>query len=90
MFMLFFCNPFIAYLVFKGRGAIEVHYSLLLQIYGYSFSIFIPVTLAYIIAEPLYNLRVFILLASAAISLYYLYKETREYIVKYFDEKTFN
>jgi hypothetical protein len=69
--------------VFKGKGAVEVTYSLLLQIYGYSFTIFIPVTFAYIIAEPLYNLRVFILLVAAAISLYYLYKETREYTVKY-------
>lgn len=89
MFILFFCNPFIAYLVFKGKGAFEVTYSLLLQIYGYSFTIFIPVTFAYIVSEPLYNLRIFILLASAIISLYYLYKETREYSGKYFDEKTF-
>ena len=89
MFLLFFCNPFIAYLVFKGKGALEVTYSLLLQIYGYSFAVFIPVTFAYILAEPFYNLRVFILLCSAGISLYYLYKESREYIGKYLDDKTF-
>jgi hypothetical protein len=47
---IFFCNPFIAYLIFKSKGALEVTYALLLQIYGYSFAVFIPLTLAYVIA----------------------------------------
>ncbi len=56
--------------------------------FGYSFAIFIPVTFFYILATPLQNLRLFILLASGIISLYYLYKESREYIAKYLDDPT--
>jgi hypothetical protein len=92
MITLFFCNPFIAYLIFKNKGAFEISYMHLLQIYGYSFSIFVPVAFIYTLIVPMYNLRVFMLLASGAISMYYLYKETRELIVKYFDDdssKTF-
>ena len=88
MGFLFFCNPFILFLVFKSKGAIDVTYSLLLQIYGYSYAIFVPVIFAYIMSIYLYNLRLFILVASIAISLYYLYKETGEYINKYLDDRT--
>lgn len=89
MTFLFFCNPFIAFLVFKSKGAIDITYSMLLSIYGYSYSIFIPVIFAYILAGFLYRLKIFILLVSGAISLYYLYKETGEFIQKYLDEKTY-
>jgi hypothetical protein len=85
MIVLFFGNPFIAYLVFKNKGAFEANYIQLLHTYSYSFTIFIPVALLYL-AVPLYRLRIFILLASGAISVYYLYKETKEIMVKYFDE----
>jgi hypothetical protein len=88
MTFLFFCNPFIAYLVFKNKGAFEVTYTQLLQVYGYSFTIFVPVAVVYIIAAPLYRLRLFILLVSGAISVYYLYKETKDFITKYFDDNT--
>lgn len=91
MSLLFLCNPFIAYLVFKNKGAFEVTYMQLLHIYGYSFAIFIPVAIFYL-AIPLYRLRWFILISAGAISLYYLYKETKDIIIKYFDEgslKTF-
>jgi hypothetical protein len=85
MTLLFICNPFIAYLVFKNKGAFEVTFSQLLHIYGYSYTIFVPVAFVYL-SIPLYNMRWFILLSSGAISLYYLYKETREIMIKYFDE----
>mmetsp|Transcript_26023 Transcript_26023/g.25244 ORF Transcript_26023/g.25244 Transcript_26023/m.25244 type:complete len:122 (+) Transcript_26023:526-891(+) len=88
LFFFFFCNPFIAYLVFKGKGAIEVSYTLLFQIYAYSFSIFLPATLVYIMSSAFYRVKLFFLVISAGISLYYLYKEMREYIEKYFDETT--
>ena len=82
-------NPFVCYLIFKYRGAIEVTYSGLFQIYGYSFAIFIPLAIINCILIPLNRLRIFLLLASGAISLYYLYKETKEYLTKYIvDEST--
>jgi len=88
MVTIFFCNPFIMYLIFKNKGAFEIGYVQLLHVYGYSFAIFVPVAFVYSLAVPMYNLRVFMLLASGAISVYYLYKETREIIEKYFDENS--
>jgi hypothetical protein len=85
MTLLFICNPFIAYLVFKNKGAFEVSFVELLHIYGYSYTIFIPVAFLYLVI-PLYNMRLFILLSSGAISLYYLFKETKEIMNKYFDD----
>lgn len=88
MLTIFFCNPFIVYLIFKNKGAFEISYVHLLQIYGYSFAIFVPVAFIYSLAVPMYNLRIFMLLASGAINVYYLYKETRELITKYFDDNS--
>lgn len=86
---MFIVNPFVSYLIFKNRGAIEVTYASLFQIYGYSFAIFIPLALVNCVLMPLNRMRVFLLLASGAISLYYLYKETKEYLTKYIvDEQT--
>ncbi len=85
---MFIVNPFIAFLVFKNKGAIEVSYANLLQIYGYSLAIFIPLCLVNCLLMPLNRLRIFLLLCSGAISLYYIYKETKEYLTKYMDEHT--
>lgn len=90
MFFLFIINPFIAYLVFKNRGAIEVTFVHLLQIYGYSLAIFVPVAILNCFFISLNRLRFCLILASGAISLYYIYKETKEYITKYIDDKTLN
>jgi Flp pilus assembly protein TadB len=72
--------------VFKNKGAIEVKYANLLQIYGYSFAVFIPLAFINCLLVPLNRLRVFLLLSAGAISLYYIYKETKEYLTKYIDE----
>ncbi len=88
MFFFFIVNPFIAYLVFKNRGAIEVTFVHLLQIYGYSLAIFVPVAILNCFFISFNRLRVFLIIVSGAISLYYIYKETKEYLTKYLDEKT--
>lgn len=85
---MFTVNPFIIYLVFKNKGAIEVTYANLLQVYGYSFAIFIPLAILNSCLVPLNRLRVFLLLCAGIISLYYIYKETKEYLTKYIDEST--
>jgi hypothetical protein len=85
---LFILNPFIGYLIFKNRGAIEVTFAHLLQIYGYSLAIFVPAAILNCFLMPLNRLRIFLILVSGAISLYYLYKETKEYLTKYIDEQT--
>lgn len=87
MTLYFFGQPFVAYLIFKNKGAFEATYSQLLHAYSYSFAIYIPVSLLYI-AVPLYRMRIFIMLVAGAISLYYLYKETKEIMMKYFDDSS--
>jgi hypothetical protein len=84
--LLFVLNPFIGYLVFKNRGALEVTFTHLLQIYGYSLSIFIPLGFVHSILFGLSRLRLLLTLAGCSISLYYVYKETREYVVKYLED----
>lgn len=71
LLFMFTVNPFIAYLVFKNRGSLEVTFINLLQIYGYSFAIYIPLAIVNLIFIPLNRVRVFLLLCSGAISLYY-------------------
>ena len=52
-------------------------------------AIFIPVALLSCFLIPLARLRLFVLVVSGTISLYYTYKETKEYIIKYLnDEQT--
>ena len=75
--------------MFKNRGAIEVTFVHLLQIYGYSLAIFVPVAILNCVLLSLFRLRMFLVLCSGAISLYYIYKETKEYITKYIDDETF-
>jgi len=88
MSFLFIVNPFIVYLVFKNRGAIEVNFVQLLQIYGYSLAIFVPVAILNCFFISLNRLRIFLILVAGCISLYYIYKETKEYINKYIDDNT--
>jgi len=42
---MFLLNPFIAYLVFKNKGAMEVTFTHLMQIYGYAYAVFVPLGL---------------------------------------------
>jgi len=84
----FFVTPFIAYLIFKNKGAFEVSYLQLFMIYSYSFAVFVPTSLVYVLV-PLYRFRWLLLLGSTAISLYYVYKEVRELVQKYFDWESF-
>jgi len=88
LLLMFIVNPFIAYLVFKNKGAIEVTYANLLHIYGYSLAVFIPLALVNSALLSLNRLRIFLLLAAGCISLYYIYKETKEYLTKYIDDQT--
>ena len=85
MAFFFFCAPFVSYLIFKNKQAFEVNFPQLLHIYGYSFAIFMPLALTYVVV-PIYTFRWFLLLVGGCISLYYMFKETREIMVKYFDE----
>jgi hypothetical protein len=78
-------NPFVTYLVLKNKGALEVTYSQLTQIFSYSLSIFIPLGLLHCLLYPFARLRLLTTVAAVAISLYYIYKETREYVVKYLE-----
>jgi hypothetical protein len=43
--LMFLLNPFIAYLVFKNKGAMEVTFTHLMQIYGYAYAVFVPLGL---------------------------------------------
>lgn len=89
--LMFLINPFVAYTVFKNSGAIEVTFSHLLQIYSYSLTIFVPLGFVHCFIYPLARLRLILTVAAACISLYYIYKETREFVVKYLegqDEQT--
>jgi hypothetical protein len=83
--LMFLLNPFIAYLIFKNRGAIEVTYIHLLQIYGYSLAVFVPLGFVHCLIYPLSRLRLLLTIAAAGISMYYVYKETREFVVKYLE-----
>jgi hypothetical protein len=89
---MFILNPFVGYLVFKNRGALEVTFIQMTQIYGYSLSVFIPLGFLHCILYPLARLRLLTTIAAACFSVYYIYKETREYVVKYLecaDENTY-
>lgn len=55
----------------------------MLQIYAYSLSIFLPLGLVHLLIYPLARLRLLTTIASCIISVYYVYKETREWVVKY-------
>ena len=83
--LMFLVNPFIAYLVFKNRGAMTVTFTHLLQIYGYSLTIFVPLCLVHCILYPLSRLRLLLTIASCCISVYYVFKETRDYVMKYLE-----
>ena len=83
--LMFLLNPFIAYLIFKNRGALEVTYTHLLQIYGYSLAVFVPLGFLHCFIYPLSRLRLLLTVAAGCISLYYVYKETREFVVKYLE-----
>jgi hypothetical protein len=78
-------SPFVTFLVFKNKGALEVTFIQLMQIFGYSLSIFIPLALIHCVFYPLSRLRLLTTIAATGISLYYIYKETREYVVKYLE-----
>lgn len=83
--LMFLVNPFIAYLVFKNRGAMEVTFTHLLQIYGYSLAIFVPLGFLHCMIYPLARLRLILTIAASCVSVYYIYKETREYVIKYLE-----
>lgn len=87
--LMFIVNPFVAYLIFKNKGAIDVTFTNLLQIYGYSLAIFVPVSIISCVLISLSRLRLFLILVSGAISLYYMYKETYEYVKKYIDADSY-
>jgi hypothetical protein len=90
--LMFLGNPFIAYLVFKNKGALEVTFTHLLQIYGYSLAVFVPLGFLHCLLYPLGRLRLVLTVAAVCISLYYIFKETREFVVKYLegqDQETF-
>jgi len=83
---MFLLNPFIAYLVFKNKGAMEVTFIHLFQIYGYSLAVFVPLGFVHCVFYPLSRLRLILTVAASCISLYYIFKETREYVVKYLED----
>jgi len=83
---LLLINPFVGYLVFKNKGAIEVTFTHLLQIYGYSLTVFIPLGLIHCFLFGLDRLRLILTVAACAVSMYYVYKETREFVVKYLED----
>ena len=85
MLLFFLLNPFVCYLLFKNKGAMEITFISLLQIFGYSLAIYIPLALINCVFYPLDRLRIFMILVAAWISLYYVYKETKEHLDKYFD-----
>lgn len=87
--IMFILNPFVAYLIFKNKGAIDVTFTHLLQIYGYSLAIFVPVSIISCVIISFSRLRLFIIIVSGAISLYYVYKETYEYVKKYIDADSY-
>ncbi len=88
MLFIFILNPFVAYLVFKNKGALEINYISLLQTYGYSFAIYVPLAIINCLLAPLNRLRVFLIIVASAISIYYIYKETKEQLDKYFDSQS--
>ena len=89
LILFFFCNPFGAYLVFKNKQAFEVSFTQLLHIQGYAFTNFIPFAFLYLVVTSyLWKLRLLMLASAGGISLYYMYKETKEAMVKYLDEET--
>jgi len=49
----------------------------------------VPLAILNCILMPLNRLRIFLMIASGAISLYYIYKETKEYLTKYIDDQSF-
>lgn len=81
-------TPFISYISFKNKGALEVTFVQMLQIYGYSLVGFIPLALVSVALPGFYRLKIVLLLATGACSLYYTYKETIETAQKYFDHQT--
>lgn len=82
-----FLSPFIAYLILKNKGALEVTFVHLFQIYGYSLAIFIPLGFIQCLFYPLNRLRLILTIAGGCISIYYVFKEMREYLVKYLESQ---
>ena len=57
----------------------------MMQIYGYSLSIFIPLGFLHCLLYPLARLRLLTTILGSIFSLYYIYKETREMVIKYLE-----
>ncbi len=55
------------------------------QIFSYSLVIYIPLGLLLCVLYPFNRLRLLCTIGCVSISLYYIYKETREYVVKYLE-----
>jgi hypothetical protein len=76
-------TPFVAFLVLKNKGALEVTYVQLTQIFAYSLTPFLPLGPLHCVLYPFSRLRLITTVGAVGISMYYIYKETREYVVKY-------
>lgn len=63
----------------------EVTFAHLFQIYGYSLTIFVPLGFVHCVLYPLSRFRLLLTIAAGCISIYYVFKETREYVVKYLE-----
>jgi hypothetical protein len=70
-------KPFVAYLVFKNKGVLEVTFIHLLQICGYSLAIFVPLGFLRCVLYPLSRLRLILTIAAGMINLYYIQKDKR-------------
>jgi hypothetical protein len=88
LFALYFLGtPFVLYMVFKSKQALDVSYTRLFQLFGYAYTVFIPGSFLYALI-PLARLRLFVLVLMGTVSLYYIYREMKEMSAKYFDEVT--
>jgi hypothetical protein len=80
--------PFVTYLMFRGRQAMEVSFSQQLTLVSYSFVTLIPASLLIFAFQRFARFKYLLLVVVWVTQLFYLYKSMYEARKKYFDFAT--
>ena len=89
--LFFTVVPLAAYFTFRSSGRIsdETSYTRLIQVYGYSMAVFIPIVAVYSAMSPFHRVQWVLLLAGAALASFYQYKEMIEESKRFLTYSTF-
>ena len=78
-------NPFVTYLMFKGKNAMEVTFVQQLCHFSYAYVPFVPVSLLLFVLQRYSRFKVFMVVSLWVCHLFFIYKQLYETRKKYFD-----